>query len=1278
MSKPPQAETIFFAALEKETAEERTTFLDSACAGDVELRQLVDKLLRAHLQVGDYLQQPVVEQLPSITPPTEPTLLHNAGTTAGERSDAEEATFAFLSPSTRPDSLGRLGHYEVLEVLGQGGFGIVLRAFDETLHRVVAVKVLSPQLAVTSPARKRFLREARSSAKIRHQHVVQVYSVEEQPLPYLVMEFIPGETLQQRIDRAGPFDLDEVVQIGRQIAEGLAAAHAQGVIHRDIKPANILIENGVQPCVKITDFGLARAADDASLTQSGTIAGTPMFMAPEQARGEALDQRADLFSLGSVLYTICSGRPPFRAPSTVAVLKRVAEEMPRPIPEIIPEVPTWLCDIITRLHAKRPEDRIATAREVADLLARGATAMQGSTDSPSLLDEGAPAADKPVGKNAGSSVPALRPRSRVSRWTVAGMMLLLCIAGLGFAEGTGVTNFRGTIIRLFSPEGTLVVEVDDPEVSVQIDGSDLVITGAGVKEIRLKPGQHTVEARKDGQLVRRELTTVTKNGRQVVRISQEPPSDAAVANAGEMGPDSNTRIGNEPTSPENGDPDRHAAEYVLSIGGWVAINNQVTQIKAAADLPAEPFQLTTVNLMGNRKVNDAALARFKDCKNLNAISLNDTLVGDVGLSHLKGCRKLEYLALYRTKATVQGLGELKAAIPALHFDSNIVLNKPSNTDSDRRAAEYVLSVGGAVRVTGQPDFVTDSTKLPPGPFELVNVHLFSNTQPTDAGLAQFKDCKHLQEVRLQGCEQISDTGISYLKDCESLIGLGLDGTRVTDQGLDDFKGQTKLVYLSLCDTRIGDAGLASLRDCKELKFLQLNNLRISDAGLESFEGCQNLMALTLIDTKVGDAGLAHFKTCGKLTILALSGTNVTDSGLAYLKDCKDLTHLNLANTTVTDAGLAHLEGLKNLKTLDLKQTHVTAQGISALKKSLPECQIELDTDPDRGAAQYVLSIGGVVQVNDRADELRAASNLPPGAFRLTGVFLALNKQVTDAGLARFKECENLTHLDLNGTAVTDAGLVHFAKCKNLASLELPSTSVTAAGLAWLKDCNNLTKLNLCFTPVGEAELAHFKNCKKLVVLDLNSTQATDAALAPFTDLRNLEILHLHATQVGDGCLESFKGCEKLWSLDLGATKVTDAGLVHFRDCKKLRYVYLQNTAVTDAGMAHFEGCKDLLAAELQHTKVGDVGLGHLKDSVNLTWLHLSDTAVSDEGLAHLKDCKNLKALNLPNTKVSDAGLVHLRGLKNLSSLDLRQTQVTAQGVADLQQALPDCKIEWDR
>src|SRR5207244_2968915 len=162
-------------------------------------------------------------------------------------------------------------------------------------------------------------------------HVIDIHAVDEtRELPYLVMEYISGISLQERLDKSGPLELKEILRIGVQTASGLAAAHAQGLVHRDVKPANILLENGVER-VKLTDFGLARAVDDASLTQSGVVPGTPQYMAPEQALGEAVDARADLFSLGSVLYALCTGHPPFRAATALAVLKRICDDTPRDV-----------------------------------------------------------------------------------------------------------------------------------------------------------------------------------------------------------------------------------------------------------------------------------------------------------------------------------------------------------------------------------------------------------------------------------------------------------------------------------------------------------------------------------------------------------------------------------------------------------------------------------------------------------------------------------------------------------------------------------------------------------------------------------------------------------------------------------------------------------------------------------------------------------------------------------------------------------------------------------
>ncbi len=334
------------------------------------------------------------------------------------RDFSPSGALGFLDPPEKPGQLGKLAHYEVLEVIGRGGMGVVLKAFDQTLHRVVAVKVMAPELAVSGTARERFQREAQAAAAVSHDHVVTIHAVgQARGLPYLVMQYVQGESLQQKLDREGPLPLKEVLRIGMQTADGLAAAHAQGLIHRDIKPANVLLENGVQR-VKITDFGLARAVDDASLTQSGVIAGTPMYMSPEQSLGEPQDYRTDLFSLGSVLYTLCTGRPPFRAGNTQAVLRRVAEDTPRPIRETHPEAPDWLEAVIGKLMEKHPVDRFQSATEVARLLESHLAQLQQPAGIPR------PPAPPPVARR---PAPPAAKKNHATLW-VALMVAALCLA----------------------------------------------------------------------------------------------------------------------------------------------------------------------------------------------------------------------------------------------------------------------------------------------------------------------------------------------------------------------------------------------------------------------------------------------------------------------------------------------------------------------------------------------------------------------------------------------------------------------------------------------------------------------------------------------------------------------------------------------------------------------------------------------------------------------------------------------------------------------------------
>lgn len=464
---------IFLSALAVEDLAKRQALLRQACGNDLELlarveallalndgkRQILEPSVEAHRENDSNVSSATLPFERDSTeddefPKTEAAAQSTKWTSANTDDDLAEILQSCLQPSEKPDSLGRLAHYEVREVLGRGGFGIVLKAFDEKLHRVVAIKVLAPGMASTSTARKRFLREARAAAAIRHEHVVAIYSVDEEPVPYLVMEYIPGQTLQQRL-KDGPLDIQTTVRLGRQIAQGLAAAHEQSLIHRDIKPSNILLESGATERVKITDFGLARPADDTEMTQSGLIVGTPMYMAPEQALGQTLDHRTDLFSLGSVLYRIVSGESPFQGTSTLAVLKCVTEQDPRPLAEVVPGIPTWLCDIITRLLAKNPQQRYQSAKDVAELFA----------ECEELLKVHARAHDF-------SKIPGMKPAPGSARWKrfAAAAVVLFSILTLLVAELSGLTHvFHKQSSSAVAPNDVLGVAAKG-EVAAASDG----------------------------------------------------------------------------------------------------------------------------------------------------------------------------------------------------------------------------------------------------------------------------------------------------------------------------------------------------------------------------------------------------------------------------------------------------------------------------------------------------------------------------------------------------------------------------------------------------------------------------------------------------------------------------------------------------------------------------------------------------------------------------------------------------------------------------------------
>jgi formylglycine-generating enzyme required for sulfatase activity/serine/threonine protein kinase len=412
----------------------------------------------------------------------------------------------FLAPPERPDEIGRLGPYRILAVLGQGGMGVVFRAHDPALDRLVALKAMLPSMAAVPTARERFLREARAAAALKHPHVVTIYQVsEDRGTPFLATEFLEGESLDDRVKRQGRLPVAEILRIGREVALGLAAAHAHGLVHRDIKPANLWLEKPTGQ-VKVLDFGLARVqANQAHLTQSGMIVGTPAYMAPEQAEGKPVGPRCDLFGLGCVLYQISTGTLPFHGESTIAVLRALALHEPPPLRELRPEAPLELSALVARLLAKTPEDRPASAQEVAETLRvleqLPTPPVQPTPVQPTPVQ---PTQVLPMQVQPMQVLP--KPGTRPARKS---RKPLVAVAVAGSALAMAVLAV--VLVLWPTPRGTVRIESDDPAVEVVFDKDGPTIKGADKEPITLRAGEHGVRIRR-GDFTFEADTLVLKKG----------------------------------------------------------------------------------------------------------------------------------------------------------------------------------------------------------------------------------------------------------------------------------------------------------------------------------------------------------------------------------------------------------------------------------------------------------------------------------------------------------------------------------------------------------------------------------------------------------------------------------------------------------------------------------------------------------------------------------------------------------------------------------------------
>jgi serine/threonine protein kinase len=642
----------------------------------------------------------------------------------------------------------KLDHYTVLHKLGQGGMGWVMLAEDTQLGRRVALKVMRSQHALDEESRTRFVREARAAAALKHDNIITIYHVgQDQGVPYLAMELLEGGTLQQRLEYPKPLALGAAVRIGREIAQGLAAAHARGVVHRDIKPANIWLESP-KGRVKILDFGLARQIDTKGVTQAGEIIGTPHYMAPEQARAKAVDARSDLFSLGCILYRMVTGRLPFAGDTLLATLTAIAVDMPPPVADLNPQAPEPLADLIFRLLAKDPERRPQTAAAVIDELraieleltagkGAGSTAVapifQINTEAPEAL----PAPPKKSGLS-GRFKPGKRPKaSPLWIWIVAGALLAAVLIGLLY------------LITWALNVGTF----DRPRTG---KGSTASRRGADFRRVVSLDPQSATTSRSTAEWV------LERGGsRAAVQVQVAGQPAAIVASRDLLPAEPFTLVGIKlAASPDLADADlaRLAGHSGL---GWLDLSD--TRITSAGltqltDMAA----LTNLNLDGTQAGDDAVLHVSQTCPNLNRLSLGRTRctpavlatiarfkqmrnlsvgglpLGDEHLGLLGDLSNLENLGLADTRISDGGLTTLDRLLRL------VMLNLDRTGITDRGLA--ILASQG--RLTS---------------LSLNEVHGI-----TGEGLAHLARLPRLESLQIRGARQITDAGLAELHAAKSL------------------------------------------------------------------------------------------------------------------------------------------------------------------------------------------------------------------------------------------------------------------------------------------------------------------------------------------------------------------------------------------------------------------------------------------------------------------------------------------------------------------------------
>ncbi len=748
-----------------------------------------------------------------------------------------EEQIAFLAPAQEPGELGRLGEYRVLEVLGMGGMGIVFRAEDPRLERQVALKAMKPEVATSRSAKDRFLREARATAAIEHDNIVPIYQVgEDCGVPFIAMQFLRGESLADRLKRESRLSPLEVVKIGREVADGLEAAHRRGLVHRDIKPDNIWIEEDTGR-VKIVDFGLVRNADiDTNLTQAGMVMGTPRYMAPEQAQGQVVDHRCDLFSLGSVLYRIASGKLPFEGGNLTAMLLAVAHADPKPLGEVSKEVDPDLAALITRLLSKDRDARPQSAAEVSRQLVaierkmgNFGSATTGSFPMPTIGPKLPTIVKEPTLRT------TPHPRQKMGASRGNGRAKLIA-AGLGGA----LVLLAAIVIFFQTPDGTLRVEILDPKVELSVQGTELLLKGVDTKDISVTPGNLTLHVKRDDFEFDTKTLVLEKGETVVVRVELLDGALQVVSNGqviGSMRPD--VAPAAMATARSN------AAAPVVAATSWQPTKEQQDFFDQVVKLPVEEQIVAVKKKMG--EVNPGFDAKRFSTRNegVDVVSVGSGR-GSLG--------QLETLWPIRAWPHLQNVEISATALADLSPLAGLSLTTFALTETE----------------------ISDFGPLAGMPLKSLKIH----------GNKKIRDLRPLRGMQLTAFSCTYST----LRDLSDLQGMPLTELACESTPINDLTPLTGMPLVNLYCSRTQVADLTPLQGMP-LKTVEIGGTKVRDLS--------PLAGMPLVTLEASSTLITDVKPLAqtRLQRLNISGTSVTDLGpLTGLP----LTSLDIASTLVTD------------------------------------------------------------------------------------------------------------------------------------------------------------------------------------------------------------------------------------------------------------------------------------------------------------------------------------------------------------------------------------------